>query len=153
MEKQKTNLSLKNILQNKKVVQIAAIAGMIGIVIIFISSIGLPGSGGQEDEEKAKAAVASADYGQQIEADLVEVAQSIEGVGRAKVFVTMEDSSETVYLENKDIQTKEIAPKVRGVVVVCDGASNPIVSARVIDAVTKGLNISSNKVCVTKLAA
>lgn len=47
---------------------------------------------------------------------------------------------------------KEIQPTVRGVVVVCEGGGDIQVQQRVLEAVTKALNISSAKVCVTKLS-
>lgn len=48
------------------------------------------------------------------------------------------------------LRVKEIQPKVRGVVVVCDGADNISVRQRVVDAVTTALDISSAKVYVAK---
>lgn len=46
----------------------------------------------------------------------------------------------------------EIQPTVRGVVVVCEGGDNEAVRARILQAVTVALNISSKRVCVTKLS-
>lgn len=46
----------------------------------------------------------------------------------------------------------EIQPTVRGVVVVCEGGDNDAVRERVCEAVTVALNISSKRVCVTKLS-
>lgn len=46
---------------------------------------------------------------------------------------------------------KQIEPKVKGVVVVCEGGDSIAVQQRVIDAVTVALDISAGKVCVTKL--
>ncbi len=46
----------------------------------------------------------------------------------------------------------EIQPTVKGVVVVCEGGDNPAVQARIVEAVTVALNISSKRVCVTKLS-
>ncbi len=65
----------------------------------------------------------------------------------------MDNSGENVYLNNSDTKTKSITPVVRGVVVVCTGGDDSLVVARVMSAVTKSLDISSNKVCVTKLSA
>ena len=62
----------------------------------------------------------------------------------------MDNSGENVYLKNTDQKTVSIEPKVRGVVIVCDGGDDPLVVSRVLDAVTKALNISSDKVCITK---
>lgn len=46
----------------------------------------------------------------------------------------------------------EIQPKIKGVVVVCEGGGNPIVQERIISAVTTVLDISSTKVCVTQIS-
>lgn len=46
----------------------------------------------------------------------------------------------------------EIQPTVRGVVVVCEGGDNEEVCARVSQAVTVALNVSSKRVCITKLS-
>ena len=46
----------------------------------------------------------------------------------------------------------EIQPTVKGVVVVCEGGDNEEVKARIVQAVTVAMNISSKRVCVTKLA-
>lgn len=45
----------------------------------------------------------------------------------------------------------ELQPTVKGVVIVCEGGDQPLVQQRVTDAVTIALNISSKRVCVTKL--
>ena len=47
----------------------------------------------------------------------------------------------------------EIQPTVKGVVVVCEGGDQKAVSEQVIKAVTTALNLSSRRVCVTKLSA
>ncbi len=46
----------------------------------------------------------------------------------------------------------EIQPTVRGVVVVCQGGDDEEVRNRVSQAVTVALNISSKRVCITKLS-
>lgn len=46
----------------------------------------------------------------------------------------------------------EIQPTVKGVVVVCQGGDQPVVQERIINLVTTALNISSKRVCVTKLS-
>jgi len=45
---------------------------------------------------------------------------------------------------------KEIAPKVQGVAIVCEGGDDPIVKSKIVEAVTTVLNIPSNRVCVIK---
>jgi len=46
----------------------------------------------------------------------------------------------------------EIQPTVKGVVVVCQGGDQPLVQERIINTITTALNISSKRVCVTKLS-
>ena len=64
---------------------------------------------------------------------------------------TIENSVEYVYLEDSTTKTKEIQPVIRGVLVVCEGGDDPVVTQTVTQAVTRALDISSAKVCVTKL--
>lgn len=45
-----------------------------------------------------------------------------------------------------------IEPKVRGIVVVCEGGDSPTVQQRVTDALKAALDIQSDKICVTKLS-
>lgn len=47
---------------------------------------------------------------------------------------------------------KVIEPEIRGVVVVCDGGDDSVIKERVLEAVTKALNISSARVCISKLS-
>jgi stage III sporulation protein AG len=52
----------------------------------------------------------------------------------------------------KGLLVTEIQPTVKGVVVVCQGGDQPLVQKRIIDAITTALNISTSRVCVTKLS-
>ncbi len=69
------------------------------------------------------------------------------------------DDSETKYITMKDadgaekaLAITEIQPTVKGVVIVCEGGDNPEVQQKVTNAVTTALNITSKRVCVTKLS-
>ncbi len=50
----------------------------------------------------------------------------------------------------KGLLVTEIQPTVKGVVIVCEGGDQPLVRQRIVDTVTTALNISSQRVCVTK---
>lgn len=137
-------MSIKNILDNEKTAKIAMIIGAVAIGIIFLSSfIDFSGMSSDVDIDK---------YRTDLEEKLLYVVTQIEGVGNAKIFLTMENEGESVYLQNSDTKTKNITPSVRGVVVVCDGGDDPLIVSRVLSAVTRSLDIPSNKVCVTKLS-
>ena len=64
-----------------------------------------------------------------------------------------EESIVIVETENgrQGLLVTELQPTVKGVVIVCEGGDQPLVQQRVTDAVTIALNISSKRVCVTKL--
>lgn len=128
-------------LSDKRIVKIAVIIGTAAVLLIGLSSF-IDFSGSEKDHSDR--------YAAKTEAHLLEIISHISGVGEAKIFLTMDNGGENVYLKNTDTKTKSIEPKVRGVVVVCDGGDDPLVVARVMDAVTKSLNIGSDKVCITK---
>lgn len=171
---------LKKFLDNEKYKKVIIICGLAGIVLIFISSF-IGGSGSAEDKpEEVNTALTSSEAEKSLEDKLGEIISSIEGAGATKVFVTYETLNEKQYalneklsgqgeneytdsekayviLRNKDgdeipLEVKTIQPSVRGVLVVCKGGEDPIIKARVLNAVTKALNISSAKVCITKLS-
>lgn len=136
-------VDFKKLLDNPKFIRAVVISGVCAVIIIFITSF--------IDTSIFQKNIDSDEYCDNLENNLLNVISNIEGVGQAKIFLTMDNSGENVYLNNSDTKTKSITPVVRGVVIVCDGGDDPIVVSRVMDAVTRSLDISSNKVCVTKL--
>lgn len=133
---------LRELLSDRRFVRVAVIVGISAIILIFISSF--------IDLSPSDDAKLTQRYADQTEARLLDIISSIGGVGEARIFLTMDDSGENVYQKNSDAKTVSIEPKVRGVVVVCDGGDDPVVKSRVLEAVTKALSISSDKVCITK---
>ena len=148
-KKNEVKKKCKKLFENPKTVSVIVVIGLIGIALIFFSAM----FNTEKKEDETKSVTDTQAYGEMLENSLKEIIMKIDGVGRADILLTMENSSENVYLEQKDTKTKEIQPTVRGVVVVCDGAENPKVQERVLSAVTKALNISSAKVCITKLTS
>ncbi len=128
-------------LSDKRVVKAAVIIGLTAILLIGVFSV-VDSSGNNS--------INAEEYAARTEEKLLEIVSQISGVGKVRIFLTMDNSGENVYLKNTDTKTVSIEPKVRGVVVVCDGGDDPLVVSRVLDAVTKALNISSDKVCITK---
>lgn len=137
-------MNFNKLLSGGKFKNIIIIAGVIGIAMILISSF--------TDFKPSESSVDSVEeYRQGLQSSLSSMLGQIEGVGDVSVLLTIENSVEGVYLENNSTKTKDIEPVVRGVVVACEGGDEPVTLERVTDAVTKALNISSAKVCVTKL--
>lgn len=73
--------------------------------------------------------------------------------------VANKSSNEMTYIlrelsggEEEPIVTTELHPKVQGVIVACEGGDDAEVRERIISAMTTVLNISSTRVCVTKIS-
>lgn len=137
-------VDFKKLYENPKFIRIAVIVGICAVLLIFISSY--------IDSDIFSKSVDTDEYCTALEESLLSVITQIEGVGNAKIFLTMDNDGENVYLNNSDTKTQSITPVVRGVVVVCDGGDDPVVVNRVMSAITKSLDINSSKVCVTKLS-
>lgn len=138
--------NIKKLIKDGKAKNIIIAVGVLGILLIFISSFS-----GFNNNEQNGSDYSVSQYREEIQDSLSEMLSRIEGVGNVSVLLTIENSVEGVYLENNSTKTKEIEPVIRGVVVACDGGDDSVVTERVLDAVTKALNISSAKVSVTKL--
>ena len=135
---------IKNILENPKFVKMAVAVCLVAIALIFASSY--------IELNPDKTIDYSSHYSEALEERLLSIVSDIDGVGDVKIFLTMDNSGENMYLENSDTKTKTVTPTVRGVVVVCDGGDDPVIINRVTEAVTKSLDIPFSKVCVTKLS-
>ena len=147
---EKTSLKVKKLFESEKTRKIIIMVGVIGIALIFISSFVDLGSDGSSKADEAGFSVTT--YSTEIESDLQGIISHIEGAGTTEVLLTMENSVEYVYLDDSTTKTKEIQPVIRGVLVVCQGGDDPVVAQRITDAVTKALDISAAKVCITKLS-
>ena len=149
MEENKNIEKLKKLFSSEKTRKIIVMVGLIGIALLFISSYVDFGSS-SDDIKEGEFSVKT--YSTEIEKDLQTVISQIEGAGETKVLLTMENSVEYVYLDDSTTKTKEIEPHIRGVLVVCEGGDEPVVVSRITEAVTKALDISTAKVCITKLS-
>ena len=159
------------------------IVGLVGILLIGISSV----TG--ESSDSAEATLSGQEdtlvYAKALEQRLETMVESIYGVGKCNVMVTMEQGTEYIYATQEKntvdaSQTSEnsrystgsrssdeetyimvstdsgqqpvlltaLAPKVKGVVVVCQGGSDSGVCQTVRTALATLLNISSNRICV-----
>ena len=139
---------LRGLSQSGKLRKIILIAGALGIALIVIS--GFFGSDKTKSESDESFSVTS--YSTKIQRELESLISEIQGAGKTRVLLTMENSAEYVYLENGTTKTKAIEPRVRGVLVICEGGDDPVAVGRITEAVTKALDISTAKVCISKLS-
>lgn len=131
------------LLRSKKFLRGAVIVGSAAILLILLSSV--------VDLSALRRQPDVGEYSEQLREQLLDIVTQIDGVGEARVFLTMDNSGENVYLSNSDTKTKSIEPTVRGVVIVCEGGDDPVIVDRVLGAVTRSLSVSSDKVYITKL--
>ncbi len=148
-----------------------------GLALIFMSWGGEFFSSGNEvetvEEEKEESSGDSlAMYKAEMEQELRELLQSVQGVGTVQVMltlrasnekVTLKDNSsredtqeeETVLIEDSDrnsspyvVQEKE--PELEGVVIVCDGGDDTQIKREITEAVSALFQIESHKIKIMK---
>ena len=118
-------------------------------------------------------------YAAALERRLKQVLGQMEGVGKAEVMITLSDSGETivendasggtrtttdqeteettVYVENGNEKhpyvTKEVLPKVEGVLVVAEGGDDPRVISDISDTVMALFRVEAHKIKVVKMSS
>lgn len=175
IEELKKNLAEK--IPKQKRITVIVVIGLIGIVLIFMSDMfsAKPHKSNQNNTVKLD----SQSYKKELESELTDVLSQVQGVGKVRVMVNLEGSTENIYAEEYDTKSdtadgkksesyknkyvvidkgseknpllkKVVKPKINGVIVVCEGGDNVLVSEKVYKAVSTVLAISSNRVCVVK---
>ena len=147
MKDGKLSETLNKIAGSDKWRRIILIAGVSGIALLLLSGLDISSCSSKSGTEFSVKA-----YSEQLEDNLEAAIERMEGAGKTRVLLTMENSVEYVYLRDSATKTKEVEPLIRGVLVLCEGGDKPAVVERVTNAVTKALDISTAKVCITKLS-
>ena len=151
-----------------RTVRILLGVGLIGILIIALTEC-LPS---RESKDAAALPTATADQVETaLERRIADLLAAVSGVGDCRVMVTLESDARAVYAADTsvtDTATSEkyltvdtdsgpvglllttVQPTVKGVVVACEGGSNPAVRERVTAVVATAFHISHRRVCVVK---
>ena len=164
MEKKLVKISEKT----KKMLIISA-AICTGILLILLSA--LPNKKSQNNEKTRLES-----YIEETEKRLSHTISQIDGAGSTEVFITTENTFETVYASNASINentqgkttekslaysagssysssqpviVKELCPDIKGVLIVCVGGKYQQISREIKKAVSTALGISPNKIHVT----
>ena len=143
------------------------LAGLLGLGLIFLSdSTGRTSGAAQKPTASAQIEA----YEEQMERRLTELIERMDGAGQAQVMVTFEATGETVYALDERISqdgstqsehvlaggqpvTREmLLPTVQGVAVLCQGGDDVVVQARVTEAVSVLLGITTNRISVAKMS-
>lgn len=153
--------------------QAVIIFGLIGVVLILLSEL-IPSN--SQVKSNTQSSTDYDAYVSSLESRTQGIVSSIEGVGKCKVMITLEQTDENVFAKNTDessqngnfskkneyvlyenanndepILVKQYFPKVYGVVVVCQGGDDTAVRESVISSVSALYDIPYSKISVSKL--
>ena len=147
-----------------------AIGLAMGLLLIAAGNIGFGGSGKATETAapQSKDAEDLEEYRKELEKQLKELIEKLDGASNVSVMLTFEQGSCLEYaqdgtynggiatskkyvLNDKDepIAVKTICPKIRGVAVVCSGGSNPILAQKIINLLCALLDVNSSRVYVS----
>lgn len=129
------------------------VAALLGIVVLAIALIG------NVSPKTAEENTSSESYIAEMEHKIVSVIQKIDGVGKVVVAITHDATNESVYayesetnnivsVKGEPLVVKTLPPKILGVVVVAEGADNPIVRMKINEAVVTLLDVDETRVQV-----
>lgn len=137
---------IKELLRSDKAVRIIITAG--AAIMIMIALGGIFGGSAKKADTSVKYDLSV--YERELEDRLANILSEIEGVGDINVMITLDTSEKTEYGKNSDMLLSVTAPKVRGVIVVCDGGDSITVKEKVTDAVKGIFGINTAHISVTK---
>ena len=180
---------LSEYIKSPKGLKLVVIIGFSAVALIFTTNLFAPEKTSVSADTNTKS---SEEYTAELEKRVLQIIESIDGVGKSKILITLENGVENIYADEQKTNTdttedvdeqngnkkstqredsenkivivdndsggKEpviktrIEPRVKGVVIVCEGGDNELVKQRVTDAVTTALSIPLKKVCITKLS-
>ena len=155
---------LMALLQKKNRVQLAVVLGVLAMLLILFSEL-IPAPKTVQTQMEDPSAAETA-YREQLEAQLKELIEQIQGAGNTVVMITLESGAETIYAtdtQSGQTQNQEThvlledgsaleetvyLPTVCGVAVVCDGGGDIRVAARITELVRALLDLPANRICV-----
>lgn len=168
---------IKGLNLDKKTI-IIFLVGILGIIIIFLSEIDFTESKENEKDNNTL----DGDYSLQLENKMEDFIEKIDGAGKTKVIITLQETTEYIYamdnketrknndgkedvslenkyiiIENDDINSglliKTIEPKIRGIAISCEGGDDTKVQQQIYSAVSAVLNISTSRISISKLSS
>lgn len=164
---------LKELSKKPIFLKAAVAAGILAIVLIILSDMSDSGKKQKQEASDVSVDFAYTDlYSENINAELSELLASIEGVGKARVMITVSSTEEYVYAEElkrgtsqaeksfviidngsqEEALVKKINnPQISGVVIVCEGGDDPRVCEKIYKAVSTVLDIPTSKIYAAEM--
>ena len=121
-----------------------------GVILILGVALLLFASDGKEEAEIKSDAEELSAYGTALEERLTALCAEVSGVGRVRVMVTLESGAQAQYKGSVQIAT--LPPRVLGVCVICSGAEDAEVRARLTGMISALTGIGSHRIAVLPLA-
>lgn len=137
---------IKEYLSGDKFRKVLIIVLVLALGAIFISSRFDSGKPKSDDN-----VFDTNNYRESLSQELHAMVTSINGVGEAKVMLTLENSYEYVYLDDDKTLRKINEPQIRGVVIACTGGESAVIREEITELVRTALDIPVSKVSVKKL--
>ena len=130
--------SIFSLLKSKKA-RLPLILFAIGILLLILPMA-------FNSEKDAALSQSLDEYKEILEEELSDLCSDVDGVGKCRVFVTLERGEQSVYKGSSLVETKP--PKVLGVTVICRGAESDRVKSELVEMITALFDIGSNRVSV-----
>ncbi len=153
--------------------------GLLGILLIFLSGVDNSKSEEGMKNCEPVVNYDTESYKESLELQLQSILSSVSGAGEVSVMISLEGTIEYVYaeevqsssqskdndkqtsyknevviIENTDGKTalvrKALCPKIAGVLIVCDGGDDVIVSEKLINSASAALGVSTAKIYVAQ---
>ena len=141
-------------------IKIVVFMGLAGILLIMFSELFFSNDNKQKENSIKSENISGnyENYAHDMENQLKRILEKIDGVGKVDVMVTVVGTEEYIYAEEEKIKTGEkqallkkiVSPEISGVVIICEGGDSNIIKERVYNTISAVLNISSQKIYVTK---
>lgn len=153
------------LLQKQNRTQLAIILGAAAMLLILFSEL-FSAPAKPAASTGGPATVSETVYREELETQLKELIEQLDGAGRTVVMVTLESGEETIYavdtqsgqMQNQEthvlledgsaLEETTYLPAVCGVAVICDGGGDVRVAARITELVRALLDLSANRICV-----
>ena len=166
---------LRELLKNRKWAVFMTVCGVIGMLLVMISSF-IPNKDTIKESKAAESRQKAEDFCLTLEKRLTDFLGKIDGAGEVRVFISAGSSERYVYAtegrqsisDNKtDEEEKYViigsgsernalmetveSPKITGAVVLCSGGDNFVVCERIYSAVSAALDLPVGRIYVSKL--
>lgn len=120
------------------------------LLVILLVGVALLAFGGLSSEVTSEGGELD-EYGAALEARIAELCSSLEGVGRSRAMITFSSGERTLYEGSRAVGTRP--PEVMAVTVLCEGADDERVVARLTEMLASMLGVGTNRVKIMKLSS